>query len=77
MMRRRSREQRARDEKPGRAGRDNKPKPRGRAGLIADSKGRRVLVQRVGGEERERDNARPRRPPGRYKGKRERAPKEE
>jgi 23S rRNA pseudouridine2605 synthase len=62
------REQRARDEKP---------KPRGRAGLIADSKGRRVLVQRVGSEEREHDRNRPRRPPGRYKGKRERDKRDE
>jgi hypothetical protein len=45
--------------------------------LIADSKGRRVLVQRVGGEERERERDRPRRPPGRYKGKRERDKREE
>jgi 23S rRNA pseudouridine2605 synthase len=52
--------------------RDERPKPKGRAGLIADAKGRRVLVQRVGGEERDREQTRPRRPPGRYKGKRER-----
>src|SRR5262249_1519832 len=52
--------------------REERPKPRGRAGLIADSKGRRVLVQRLGGDERERDQGKPRRPPGRYKGKRER-----
>jgi 23S rRNA pseudouridine2605 synthase len=52
--------------------RDERPMPKGRAGLIADSKGRRVLVQRVGSEERDRDQTRPRRPPGRYKGKRER-----
>jgi len=57
--------------------RDDKPKPRGRAGLIADSKGRRVLVQRVGSEERDREHTRPRRPPGRYKGKRERETRDE
>jgi hypothetical protein len=45
--------------------------------LIADSKGRRVLVQRVGSEEREHDRNRPRRPPGRYKGKRERDKRDE
>ncbi len=64
--------------------REEKPKPRGRAGLIADSKGRRVLVQRVRSEDT-RDDGRggsragfkPRRPPGRYKGKRERAPKDD
>jgi 23S rRNA pseudouridine2605 synthase len=64
------REPRARDERPRRDDRDSKPKPKGRAGLIADSKGRRVLVQRVG--DGARDNGKPRRPPGRYKGKRER-----
>jgi 23S rRNA pseudouridine2605 synthase len=67
--------------------REDRPKPRGRAGLINDSKGRRVLVQRVGGDDagddrrddrgRPRDGVKPRRPPGRYKGKRERPPKDE
>ncbi len=70
------REHRARDEQPRRNERDNKPKPRGRAGLIADSKGRRVLVQRVGAGETRKDG-KPRRPPGRYKGKREREKQEE
>ncbi len=57
--------------------RDDKLKPRGRAGLIADAKGRRVLVQRLGSEERDRDHSRPRRPLGRYMGKRERETRDE
>jgi 23S rRNA pseudouridine2605 synthase len=56
---------------------DERPKPKGRAGLIADSKGRRVLVQRVGGDERDRGQTRPRRPAGRYKGKRDRDKQDE
>jgi 23S rRNA pseudouridine2605 synthase len=66
------RESRGRDARGEPQARGQKPKPRGRAGLIADSKGRRVLVQRVGGEERDRDQPRQRRPLGRYKGKRDR-----
>lgn len=67
------REARARDDRPRRDDRDGKPKPKGRAGLIADSKGRRVLVQRLGDGDRDK----PRRPPGRYKGKRERDKRDE
>ena len=77
-------EQRVRDERLGRDERDNKPRPRGRAGLIADSKGRRVLVQRVRSEDTRNDDRggsragfKPRRPPGRYKGKRKHAPKDD
>jgi 23S rRNA pseudouridine2605 synthase len=54
---------------------DASERPRKRAGLIADSKGRRVLVERSGrdddGDERPR-----RKTPGGYKGKRERAPRD-
>jgi len=71
------REPRARDERPKRDDRDGKPKPKGRAGLIADSKGRRVLVQRLGDGDRERSGGKPRRPPGRYKGKNERGKRDE
>jgi 23S rRNA pseudouridine2605 synthase len=70
------REPRVRDERPRRDNSDGKPKPKGRAGLIADSKGRRVLVQRLSDGE-PRDGGRPRRPPGRYKGKRERDKRDE
>jgi 23S rRNA pseudouridine2605 synthase len=70
-----NREPRQRDEWSHRDDRSGKPKPKGRAGLIADSKGRRVLVQRTG--DGDRDSRKPRRPPGRYKGKRERETRDE
>jgi 23S rRNA pseudouridine2605 synthase len=51
-------------------------KPKRRTGLIADRKGRRVLVERAArgnaGDERP-----PRKPPAGYKGKRGRAPRED
>jgi 23S rRNA pseudouridine2605 synthase len=49
-------------------------KPRKRAGLIADRKGRRVLVERSGRDDDGDDRPR-RKPPAGYKGKRGRAPK--
>jgi 23S rRNA pseudouridine2605 synthase len=65
--------------------RGKKPfKPAGKSGLIADSKGRRILVQRTGSEEaRERNEAEaagygpPRRPKRGYHGKRDFGPREE
>ncbi len=51
-------------------------KPRKRAGLIADSKGRRVLVERSGRGDDGDDKPR-RKPPSGYKGKRGRAPKDD
>jgi 23S rRNA pseudouridine2605 synthase len=72
------REPRSRDAaRPNRDDRDGKPKPKSRVGLIADSKGRRVLVQRVSEGDGERNTGKSRRPPGRYKGKRERGKPEE
>jgi 23S rRNA pseudouridine2605 synthase len=50
-------------------------KPRRRAGLIADRKGRRVLVERSGNDDDGDDRPR-RKPPSGYKGKRERARKD-
>ena len=63
----------------------NKPfKPAGKSGLIADRKGRRVLVQRTGSEEaRARNEAEangygpPRRPQRGYHGKRDLKPRDE
>jgi 23S rRNA pseudouridine2605 synthase len=63
-----------RREKPGRS--EGKIKPRGRAGLISDGKGRRILVQRVGSEGRDHER-RPPRPLRPYKGKREHEPRED
>src|ERR1700754_1489364 len=67
------------------APRGKKPfKPAGKSGLIADRKGRRVLVQRTGSEEaRARNEAEangygpPRRPPRGYHGKRDLKPRDE
>jgi 23S rRNA pseudouridine2605 synthase len=67
------------------APRGNKPfKPAGKSGLIADRKGRRVLVQRTGSEEaRARNEAEangygpPRRPQRGYHGKRDLKPRDE
>jgi len=67
------------------APRDKKPfKPSGKSALIADRKGRRVLVQRTGSEEararNEEENAGygpPRRPKRGYHGKRDLAPRDE
>ena len=67
------------------APRGKKPfKPAGKSGLIADRKGRRVLVQRTGSEEaRERNEAEangygpPRRPQRGYHGKRDLKPRDE
>jgi 23S rRNA pseudouridine2605 synthase len=67
------------------APRGKKPfKPAGKSGLIADRKGRRVLVQRTGGEEaRARNEAEangygpPRRPQRGYHGKRDLKPRDE
>ncbi|WP_291687046.1 pseudouridine synthase [Bradyrhizobium sp.] len=67
------------------APREKKPfKPAGKSGLIADRKGRRVLVQRTGSEEaRARNEAEasgygpPRRPQRGYHGKRDLKPKDE
>src|SRR5206468_3719819 len=64
---------------------NNKPfKPAGKSGLIADRKGRRVLVQRTGSEEaraRNEDEANgygpPRRPKRGYHGKRDLKPRDE
>jgi 23S rRNA pseudouridine2605 synthase len=74
----------ARDEDSG-AARVKKPfKPAGKSGLIADRKGRRVLVQRTGSEEaraRNEDEANgygpPRRPQRGYHGKRDLKPRDE
>ena len=49
-------------------------KPRKRAGLIADRKGRRVLVERSGRDDG--DDTPRRKPPTGYKGKRDRAPRD-
>ena len=65
--------------------RGKKPfKPKGKSALIADRKGRRVLVQRTGSEEaRERNEAEnagygpPRRPKRGYHGKRDFTPRDE
>ena len=65
--------------------REKKPfKPAGKSGLIADRKGRRVLVQRTGGDEaRARNEAEasgygpPRRPQRGYHGKRDLKPRDE
>ena len=54
---------------------DAAEKPRKRAGLIADSKGRRVLVERSGRDDDGDDRPR-RKPPTGYKGKRDRAPRD-
>src|SRR6202045_2148853 len=67
------------------APRDKKPfKPAGKSGLIADRKGRRVLVQRTGSDEaRARNEAEasgygpPRRPQRGYHGKRDLKPRDE
>ena len=67
------------------APRGKKPfKPAGKSGLIADRKGRRVLVQRTGSEEaRARNEAEasgygpPRRPQRGYHGKRDLKPRDE
>jgi 23S rRNA pseudouridine2605 synthase len=67
------------------ASRGKKPfKPAGKSGLIADRKGRRVLVQRTGSEEaRARNEAEasgygpPRRPQRGYHGKRDLKPRDE
>ena len=69
----------------GAAPRGKKPfKPAGRSALVADRKGRRVLVQRTGSEEaraRNEDEANgygpPRRPKRGYHGKRDLKPKDE
>ncbi|MDQ8726831.1 pseudouridine synthase [Bradyrhizobium sp. LHD-71] len=50
-------------------------RPRKRAGLIADRKGRRVMVERSGRDSDGDDRPR-RKPPAGYKGKRDRAPKQ-
>ena len=56
-----------------------RPKPRGRAGLISDGKGRRVLVQRVGAEPRDDERRGGHRRPGPrsrpYKGNNDRKPR--
>ena len=67
------------------APRGKKPfKPAGKSGLIADRKGRRILVQRTGSEEaRARNEAEangygpPRRPQRGYHGKRDLKPRDE
>jgi 23S rRNA pseudouridine2605 synthase len=51
-------------------------KPRRRAGVIADRKGRRVLVERSGREGDDGDDKPRRKPPTPYKGKRDRAHKD-
>ena len=51
-------------------------KPRRRTGLIADRKGRRVLVERAARTDSDEDKPPPRKPPSAYKGKRDRAPKD-
>ncbi len=51
-------------------------KPRRRTGLIADRKGRRVLVERAARTDGDEDKPSPRKPPSAYKGKRDRAPKD-
>ena len=73
------------DDEEAAAPRAKKPfKPAGKSGLIADRKGRRVLVQRTGSEEaRERNEAEangygpPRRPQRGYHGKRDLKPRDE
>jgi 23S rRNA pseudouridine2605 synthase len=73
------------DDEAGDAPRAKKPfKPAGKSGLIADRKGRRVLVQRTGSEEaRARNEAEangygpPRRPQRGYHGKRDLKPRDE
>jgi 23S rRNA pseudouridine2605 synthase len=77
----------AESEKPGddEAPRGKKPfKPAGKSGLIADRKGRRVLVQRTGSEEARARNEEeasgygpPRRPQRGYHGKRDLKPRDE
>ena len=77
----RAQSRRRRDDAP----RGKKPfKPAGKSGLIADRKGRRVLVQRTGSEEaRARNEAEasgygpPRRPQRGYHGKRDLKPRDE
>jgi 23S rRNA pseudouridine2605 synthase len=67
------------------ASRDKKPfKPAGKSALIADRKGRRVLVQRTGSEEARARNeleasgyGPPRRPQRGYHGKRDLKPRDE
>jgi 23S rRNA pseudouridine2605 synthase len=54
---------------------DAAERPRKRAGLIADRKGRRVLVERSGRDDAGDEPPR-RKPPSGYKGKRERAPRD-
>ena len=63
--------QRESDEDAGDAG----DKPRRRTGLIADRKGRRVMVERSGGDD-DGDERPRRKTPGGYKGKRDRAPRD-
>jgi 23S rRNA pseudouridine2605 synthase len=72
------------DEKPADGPREKKPfKPAGKSGLIADRKGRRILVQRTGSDEaRARNEAEagsgpPRRPQRGYHGKRDIKPRDE
>jgi 23S rRNA pseudouridine2605 synthase len=72
-------------EEPSDGARGKKPfKPAGKSGLIADRKGRRVLVQRTGSEEaRARNESEangygpPRRPQRGYHGKRDLKPRDE
>jgi len=73
------------DDEDGTEPRGNKPfKPAGKSGLIADRKGRRVLVQRTGSEEARARNEEeangygpPRRPQRGYHGKRDLKPRDE